>query len=208
MTKFRLQPTSVSGFPRRGSIAAYHALRPDPPSSNPACGFPALGLPENSRHGHLQGVVRFERSQIHQPQILEVIVYRPAFRSSKGPLAPSLQMCYQAEFKETVDLAKCFTWVSPREARQLHTSVASLPALGFTYPGRMATPIKYNEAETGSLALRLALSPHEASPDRVTPSHARSATCQTDNLQGELLSVHKIDQALPGAPGFTGWRGY
>jgi len=82
--------------------------------------------------------------------------------------------------------------------------VTSLPALGFTYPGRMATPKKFNEAETGSLALRLALLPHEASPDRVTPSHARSATCQTDNLQGELLSVHKIDQALPGAPGSTG----
>ena len=79
--------------------------------------------------------------------------------------------------------------------------------MGFTYPGRLATPIEYNEAETGSLALRLALSPHEASPDRVTPPHARSATCQTDNLQGELLSVHKIDQALPGAPGLTGCTG-
>jgi hypothetical protein len=83
--------------------------------------------------------------------------------------------------------------------------VTSLPALGFTYPERMATPKKFNEAETGSLTLRLTLSPHEASPDRVAPSHARSATCQTDNLQGELLSVHKIDQALPGAPGFTGF---
>jgi hypothetical protein len=72
----------------------------------------------------------------------------------------------------------------------------------------MATFSKFNEAETGSLALRLALLPHEASPDRVTPSHARSATCQTDNLQGELLSVHKIDQAWPGAPGFTGSSGY
>jgi hypothetical protein len=72
----------------------------------------------------------------------------------------------------------------------------------------MATFSKFNEAETGSLALRLALLPHEASPDRVTPSHARSATCQTDNLQGELLSVHKIDQAWPGAPGFTGSSGF
>jgi len=97
--------------------------------------------------------------------------------------------------------------LSPREARQLHASVTSLPALGFAYPGRMATSTKFNEAETGSLALRLALSPHEASPDRVTPSHARSATCQTDNLQGELLSVHKTDQAWPGAPGSTGWTG-
>jgi len=94
--------------------------------------------------------------------------------------------------------------LSPRRARQLPAPVASLPALGFTYPGRMATLKKFNEAEPGSLALRLTLSPHKASPDRVTPSRARSATCQTGNLQGELLSVHKIGQALPGAPGFTG----
>jgi len=97
--------------------------------------------------------------------------------------------------------------LSPRRARQLHTSVSSLPALGFTYPGRMATPIQYNEAEMDSLALRLAPSPHEASPDRVTPSRARSATCQTDNLQGELLSVHKIGQASPGTPGLSGLSG-
>jgi hypothetical protein len=90
----------------------------------------------------------------------------------------------------------------------LHTPVASLTALGFAYPGRMATFSKFNEAETGSLALRLALLPHEASPDQVAPSHARSATCQTGNLQGEHLSVHKIDQAWPGTPGFSGSMGF
>ena len=140
MTMFRLRPTSVSGFPRRGSLAACHALRPDPPSSNPACGFPALGLPENSRLGHSQGVARFERSQIHQPQILEVLVCRPAFRSSKGSLAPSLEMCYQAKFKKTVDLAKCLAWIAiieivapacqlavhlPNHARNRHTASPS-----------------------------------------------------------------------------------
>jgi len=67
--------------------------------------------------------------------------------------------------------------LSPRKARQLLTPVASLTTLGFAYLGRMATFSKFNEAETGSLALRLALLPHEASPDRVAPSHARSATC-------------------------------
>jgi hypothetical protein len=71
----------------------------------------------------------------------------------------------------------------------------------------MATPVKYNEAESGSLALRLAPLPHEASPDRVAPSRARSATCQTGNFQGELLSAHKIGQALPGTPGLTGLSG-
>ncbi len=82
--------------------------------------------------------------------------------------------------------------LSPRKARQLHTPVASLPAVGFTYPGRMATFAKSNEAETGSLALRLALSPHEDSRDRVTPSPARSATCQTGNLQGEHISEETV----------------
>ena len=60
---------------------------------------------------------------------------------------------------------------------------------------------KFNEAETGSLALRLTPLPHEASPDRVSPSHARSATCQT-NIQGEHLTVYKIDQARPATPGY------
>jgi len=112
MTMFRLQPTSVSGFPRCGSIAACHALRTDPPSSNPASGFPALGLPENSRLGHLQAVARLERSQIHQPQFLQVLMHRPAFRSSKGSLTPSLEMRYQAKFKITVDLTKCLAWIT------------------------------------------------------------------------------------------------
>jgi len=305
MTMFRLQPTSVSGFPRRGSIAACHALRTDPPSSNPACGFPALGLPENSRLGHSQGVARLKRSQIHHSQFLQMLVRTSALWNSKGSLAPSLEMGNQAKFKNTVDLAKCLAcsqqhilpiypiiqcvksklrlllgllaqflpqfrefrrqpyplaksargtyycqlyrsgttvqadllsyrqkrvsgrapwlhrhcpasrllwacptpdqgcqkvmsspktlWLgplpvgpprflnqsvstrhplSPRKARQLHTPVASLPTLGFTYPGRMATFAKFNEAEVGSLALRLALLPLKASPDRVTPSHA------------------------------------
>ena len=94
--------------------------------------------------------------------------------------------------------------LSPRRARSLLLPVPSRPALGFAYPGRLATPRQYNEADSGSLTLRLMSSPYEASPDRVTPSHARSATCQTGNLQGKLLSACKIGQAYPGAPGFTG----
>jgi len=100
---FRLQLTSVSGFPRRGSLSACHALRTDPPSSKPASGFPAVGLPENSRLGHSQGVARLERSQIHQSQFLHVFVYAPALWSSKGSLAPSFEMSYQAKFKKAVD---------------------------------------------------------------------------------------------------------
>ena len=112
VTMFRLRHTSVSRFPRRGSLSACHASRPDPPSSNPACGFPALGFPGNSRLGHSQGVAQFDRSQIHQPQRLKVFVCRPPFRCSKGPLAPSLKMCYQAKFKKTVDLAKGLAWIT------------------------------------------------------------------------------------------------
>jgi hypothetical protein len=47
-----------------------------------------------------------------------------------------------------------------------------------------------NEAEPGSLALRLTPLPLEASPRRITPSCARLATCVTRNSHGELLSVH------------------
>jgi hypothetical protein len=112
MTMFRLQPTSVSGFPRRGSLAACHALRTDPPSSNPACGFPALGLPENSRLGHSQGVARLKRSQIHQSQSYQVVVYTSALWNTKGSLAPTLEMGNQAKFKKTVDLAECFAWIT------------------------------------------------------------------------------------------------
>ena len=288
MTVFRLRHTSVAGFPRCGSISACHALRPIPPSSNPACGFPALGFPGNSRHGHTQGVARFARSQVHQPQILKVVVHRPPllgfqaqFLSQSRELLRQLDTLSQSgrwafggqffrsgtivqagllpyrqkhvsgqapwlheHYPVSQLLWACPTpdqgrprvisspkalWLgphpagpprfldqsvstrrplSPRRARQLHTSVSSLPALGFTYPGRMATPIKFNEAESGSLALRLAPSPHEASPDRVTPSRARSATCQTGNFQGELLSAHKIGQASPGAPGLTRLIGF
>ena len=109
---FRLRPTSVSGFPRCGSISACLALRSIPPSSNPACGFPALGFPENSRSGHTQGVARLRRSQGHQPQIRKVLVHRRPFRWSKGPLAPSLEMSYQSEFKKTIDPTKSLPWIT------------------------------------------------------------------------------------------------
>ena len=112
MTMFRLRPTSVSGFPRCGSISACHALRSIPPSSNPACGFPALGLPENSRSGHSQRVARFERSQGHQPQALKVFVHRSPFRLPKGSLAPPFKMRCQPKFQKAVDFAKCLAWIA------------------------------------------------------------------------------------------------
>lgn len=57
---FRLRHTSVTGFPRCGSLAACHVLRPTPPSSNRTCSFPASGSPGNSRRRHSQRVARFK----------------------------------------------------------------------------------------------------------------------------------------------------
>jgi len=51
-----------------------------------------------------------------------------------------------------------------------------------------------------SLALRLTSSPQQGFARRIAPPRAYRATCRTGNLQGELLSVHKIGQAYPGAP--------
>ena len=50
------------------------------------------------------------------------------------------------------------------------------------------------------LTLRLTSSPWQGFARGITPTHACRATCRTGNLQGELLSVHKIGQASPGTP--------
>ena len=53
---------------------------------------------------------------------------------------------------------------SPRGARRLRSSVASPTMAGFVLSGRLATPTLCNEAESSSIALRLAGSPRRASP--------------------------------------------
>src|SRR2546422_952954 len=52
----------------------------------------------------------------------------------------------------------------PRRVRRLHSPVASPPIAGFVIFGSFATLTLRHEAEPGSLALRLACSPREASP--------------------------------------------
>jgi hypothetical protein len=52
----------------------------------------------------------------------------------------------------------------PRRARRLLAPIASPPVSGFITYGRLAAPTLHNEAESGSLALRLTSSPREASP--------------------------------------------
>ena len=54
--------------------------------------------------------------------------------------------------------------------------------------------ITCNEAESGSLSLRLTSSPSEASWDRITPSHARLATWRTSTYHGQYLSTNEINQ--------------
>ena len=63
--------------------------------------------------------------------------------------------------------------LSPREARQVHMLITSLTAAGFTFSGRLATLHWCNEAETGSLALRLMRSAHGASAKGLLPNTAR-----------------------------------
>ena len=60
---------------------------------------------------------------------------------------------------------------------------------GFINSGRLATPALCNEAEPGSLALRLTASPSKASTAPLLKTTARSATCLTDNLHGRFLST-------------------
>ena len=109
---FRLRPTSVTGFPRCGSIAACHAVRPIPPSSNRTCGFPASGSPENSRRGHLQGVVRLNRSQRHPSQFTQMLVKRLPFWTLEGSLAPPFKVSVQPPFDKGIETSEGFARIA------------------------------------------------------------------------------------------------
>jgi hypothetical protein len=54
--------------------------------------------------------------------------------------------------------------LTPRRARRVHVPVASTPVAGFVILGSLATLDEVHEADSGSLALRLAGSLPEASP--------------------------------------------
>ena len=64
---------------------------------------------------------------------------------------------------------------------------------------------KRNEAESGSLALRLTPSSSRGFGRRVTPTTARSTTRRTSNYHGQFLSTNKINQASPGTPDSRRW---
>jgi hypothetical protein len=78
----------------------------------------------------------------------------------------------------------------PRRARRLHFPVPSSSALGFTLSGRLATLDLRNEAESGSLALRLIplLTQGFAKSDHSNPR--LSSYMSTGNSHDEHLSVH------------------
>jgi hypothetical protein len=91
----------------------------------------------------------------------------------------------------------------PRKVRGVLLPVASPSMSGFATLRRVGHLRLPNEAEMSSLTLRLTSSPRQGSATKIAPTHACRATCRTGNLQGELLSVHKIGQACPGATGGT-----
>jgi len=87
----------------------------------------------------------------------------------------------------------------PRKARRV---LACCFPTGFRlHPSRRTGHLRFPiEAESGSLALRLACSPIPSSPDRCLHPTLAGLHVRTGNLHGELLSVHKISQAYPGVP--------
>ena len=90
--------------------------------------------------------------------------------------------------------------LSPRRARPLRMFVASRSMSGFALSGGLATLAWCNEAEMGSLTLRLTPSPSEASERGIAPTSARSTTWRTNNFHGQYLSTNKNNQASPDAP--------
>src|SRR5450432_4390347 len=68
--------------------------------------------------------------------------------------------------------------------------VASPPVSGFILVGGLATFVFPNEAESGSLALRLACSPIPHLARSISRPALAGLHVRTGNLHGELLSVH------------------
>jgi len=74
--------------------------------------------------------------------------------------------------------------------------IASPPISGFITFGRLATSTERHEAESGSLALRLAGLLPRFPPDGLLHPAPVLLHARTSNLHGELLSVHKIKPGL------------
>ena len=66
----------------------------------------------------------------------------------------------------------------------MHLLVASPSAAGFTFSGRLATSTLCNEAEPGSLPLRLARLLHECFSAQITPGRRRCYYLVNEQLPG------------------------
>ena len=286
---FRLRHTSVSGFPRSGSLAACRAARPTPPSSNRTCGFPASGSPESSRLEHAQvsliplsvssescrlirsynaqnrnfgSCLAFRHSfalsveslpgsatrllfasrvatssgssvtercsfkRFSSPFDRSLLPVRP-LRSTDitpllryyGPLRLPLRPPDRYVFRPEVWLTHCPSGpprflgcsvdarrpLSPRRAERLPFLVSSPSVLASSSLADWPLSFLCNEAEPGSLTLRLTPLSPEASPRRITPPCARLTTClrgihMADSFQSartaRLILAHQRTQRL------------
>jgi len=126
----------------------------------------------------------------------------------RRPTGPSPRLCLPVA-RWWLSLPSCRASQAPRLLfpRALSPTTPGGPVVAFArcfttgcrfHPSRRTDRLHLpNEAESGSLALRLACLPPESSSS-ITGTAARSATCGTGNLHGELLSVHKTNQDYPG----------
>ena len=87
----------------------------------------------------------------------------------------------------------------PRRAQRLLVSATSPPVLGFIQSERLATLNERNEAESASLALRLAPSSSGCFMPRITPGTRPVGYVPSGSLHGELLSSHETNR-YPDAP--------
>src|SRR5579883_2286847 len=87
----------------------------------------------------------------------------------------------------------------PRRARPVHLPIACRSMVGFTPSGGLATPISVTRPNRVQLLAARFFASRGFAP-RITPTHARLATCQMGNLHGRLLSARKTCPASPGAP--------
>jgi len=146
----RFRPTSVTGFPRCGSRAAYHAFHLPFPSSNRTCGFPASGspsplspqaftrcvlllgllgkfLPQSSELGRKSATVASRQSRISGC---------PLFRSGLVLRQAGLRFCWQQHVYRKAP------WLHPSSGASRLLGASPTPHQcrrpGYGFPGRVA----------------------------------------------------------------------
>ena len=135
----------------------------------------------------------------------------PCFCTTMGTSDSRTRSCNpfgSLRFLDFSVLTRCLQ--SPRGARRLHSNVSSPTAAGFSNSGSIATPTLRNEAESSSLALRLASSSNRASrwglllsvPIRLHVGHSvNTSTTFQANREVRLGLTHQISQITQ--PGLT-----